>query len=247
VSLAVLYVDDDPVRCEAVRTTLCQSADLKIHTAACWEEAIAVLATLRADMILMDSMLRGLEASATLSSMRGPLTEPIPVIVLADNTVSAEIERLLHLGASGVICKPIDPLTVGNELMNLWLGYEAAPIDDLAAQFLRRTQEDLNRLNELVDRAVYGDWTILEESSRICHAICGAAAMFGYPHLSRAAAGMQQSVQDVLRNLTTPPSTNGLAALSLVDGADAFARALKGSDQAVPDARSMFQPRRRDH
>jgi HPt (histidine-containing phosphotransfer) domain-containing protein len=122
-----------------------------------------------------------------------------------------------------------------------------ASIDPLVGQFLQRTQDDLNRLNELVNRAVNGDWTILEESARICHAIRGAAAMFGYPQLSQAAAGMQQSVQDVLHNLTTPPSTNGLAALSLVDGADAFARALKGSDQAVPDERSMFQSRGRNH
>jgi HPt (histidine-containing phosphotransfer) domain-containing protein len=117
----------------------------------------------------------------------------------------------------------------------------------LAAQFLRRTQEDLNRLNELVNRAVNGDWTILEESARICHAIRGAAAMFGYPQLSQAAAAMQQSVQDVLHNLTTPQSTNGLAALSLVDGADAFAQALKGCLQAVPDEKSMFQSRERNH
>jgi HPt (histidine-containing phosphotransfer) domain-containing protein len=122
-----------------------------------------------------------------------------------------------------------------------------APIDPLAGQFLQRTQNDLDRLNDLVNRAINGDWTILEESARICHAICGAAAMFGYPQLSQAAATMQHSVQDVLRNFNRPPPTNGLAALSLVDGAEAFARALKGSDQAVPDAKSMFQPRRRDH
>jgi HPt (histidine-containing phosphotransfer) domain-containing protein len=120
-------------------------------------------------------------------------------------------------------------------------------VDVLAAQFLRRTQEDLNRLNELVNRVVNGDWTILEESACICHAIRGAAAMFGYPQLSQAAAGMQQLVQDVLHNLTTPQSTNGFAALSLVDGADAFARALKCSDQAVPDEKCMFQSRGRNH
>jgi HPt (histidine-containing phosphotransfer) domain-containing protein len=170
----------------------------------------------------------------------------------------------MQLGASGVIGKPIDPLTVGNELMNLWLRYDPnrarpsagsgaavaqipAPVDALAAQFLQRTQEDLNRLNELVNRAVNGDWTILEESARICHAIRGAAAMFGYPQLTQAAAAMQHSVQDALRSLNSTPSMDRLAALLLVDGADALARALKGSDQAVPDEKSMFQSRGRDH
>src|SRR5580692_9959691 len=104
--------------------------------------------------------------------------------------------------------------------------------DALAAQFLRRTQDDLNRLNELVNRAVNGDWTILEESARICHAIRGAAAMFGYRQLSQAAAAMQCSVQEVLGKLNASPSANGLTANSLIEGAAAFARALKGSDQA---------------
>jgi CheY-like chemotaxis protein len=263
VSLAVLYVNDDPARREVVRAALCLIADLTVQTAACGEEAFGLLATLRADLILMDAMEPSFDGCAGFSRIReDSLTGGIPVIFLADITVSAEIERLMHLGASGVIGKSIDPLTVGTELMSLWRGYNAtragrdagtvaaqtpAPIDALAAQFLRRTQDDLNRLNELVNRAVNGDRSVLEESAWICHAIRGAAAMFGYPQLSQAAAAMQQSVQDVLRNLATPPPTNGLAALSLIDCADAFAQALKGSDQVLPDAGSMFQPRGRDH
>jgi two-component system, OmpR family, response regulator len=263
VSLVVLYVDHDPARCEVVRAALCPIEDLKVHTAASGEEAIALLPTLRTDLILMDAMSSGLDGSAIFKRMReDPLIDEIPVIFLADDTQYPEIERLMHLGALGVIGKPINPLTVGNELMNLRrdsnntrarLGAGAlaaqisAPIDELAAQFLRRTQDDLNRLNELVNRAVDGDWTILEESVRICHAIRGAAAMFGYPQLSQAAAGMQRSVQDVLCDFTTSPSTHSLAALSLVDGAVAVAQALKGTDQAVPDEKSMFKPRGRNH
>jgi CheY-like chemotaxis protein len=264
VTLAVLYIDDDSARCEVVRVTLCLSADLYVYTAACGAEAIELLPTLRADLILMDAMLSGLDGSAAFRRMReDSLIDDIPVIFLADNTVSTEIERLMYLGASGVIGKPIDPLTVGSALMNLWRGFNStrtrpgasaavkqmplASTDELAAQFLGRSQDDLNRLNELVDRAVRGDWTILEESARICHAIRGAAAMFGYPQLSQAAAGMQHSVQDALRNLATGPSMDGLAALSLIDGAAALARALKGRDQAAPDARGMFQSRWRSH
>jgi CheY-like chemotaxis protein len=46
----------------------------------------------------------------------GVLSHPIPVVFLTAKVGDAERERLLSLGAVGVIAKPFDPMTLPGEL-----------------------------------------------------------------------------------------------------------------------------------
>jgi HPt (histidine-containing phosphotransfer) domain-containing protein len=108
------------------------------------------------------------------------------------------------------------------------------PVDPLAEQFLIRTQEDIGRLNVLLDRAVNTDWALLKDSARICHSIHGAAAMFGFPQLSQAAQVLQGLMEDRLRNST--PSRSNAAVTALLDSANQLARALAEARGGAPAA-----------
>lgn len=72
------------------------------------------------DAVLLDVMMPGLDGPSTLQRMRdGVLAPQIPVIFLTAKVADAERERLLCLGASGVIAKPFDPMTLPDELQRL--------------------------------------------------------------------------------------------------------------------------------
>jgi CheY-like chemotaxis protein len=69
------------------------------------------------DAILMDVMMPGLDGPDTLARIRdGGLARRVPVVFMTAKVGAAERERLLSLGASGVIAKPFDPMTLADEL-----------------------------------------------------------------------------------------------------------------------------------
>ena len=71
------------------------------------------------DAILMDVMMPGLDGPDTLARMREehvPAQQQVPVVFMTAKVGAAERERLLSLGASGVIAKPFDPMTLPDEL-----------------------------------------------------------------------------------------------------------------------------------
>ncbi len=72
------------------------------------------------DAVLMDVMMPGLDGPSTLERMRdGVLPLQVPVIFLTAKVGDAERERLLSLGAAGVIAKPFDPMTLPEDVRRI--------------------------------------------------------------------------------------------------------------------------------
>lgn len=72
------------------------------------------------DAVLMDVMMPGLDGPSTLERMRdGVLPLQVPVIFLTAKVGDAERERLISLGAAGVIAKPFDPMTLPEDVRRI--------------------------------------------------------------------------------------------------------------------------------
>jgi len=72
------------------------------------------------DAILMDVMMPDLDGPTTLERLRDKvLTLRAPIIFLTAKVGDAEQKRLLALGASGVIAKPFDPMTLPDQLQHI--------------------------------------------------------------------------------------------------------------------------------
>jgi CheY-like chemotaxis protein len=246
---SVLYVDDDPDICEVVQATLCLISALDVYTAGSGEAAIALACELRPDLILMDVMMPGLDGPATLKRMREitPINE-IPVIFLTAKVLPAEVAHLFQLGAIGVIGKPFDPLKLGDEILGLWKGSNAArgtsamseesahveaEVTSLANGFLVRTKDDIHRLRKLLDRAGNGDRMVLKESERIAHSIHGAGAIFGFPNVSEAAGAIERLVGEITAAPAAPRSPSAPAMLRLLDCTQQLAQALEAAGRAA--------------
>jgi two-component system, OmpR family, response regulator len=69
------------------------------------------------DAVLLDVMMPGMDGPTTLQQLRAHgLPTAVPVIFLTAKAQSSERQRLMSLGAAGVIAKPFDPLKLPDEL-----------------------------------------------------------------------------------------------------------------------------------
>ena len=77
------------------------------------DEAVALANSGHPDLILLDVMMPGTDGPGTLARLRAaPATASIPIIFLTAKAQKADVQRLLALGAAGVIAKPFDPMTL---------------------------------------------------------------------------------------------------------------------------------------
>jgi DNA-binding response OmpR family regulator len=211
---SVLYVDDDPDICQVVQTTLCLIAGFDVRTANSGERAIDLAYELRPDLIILDVMMPGLDGPCTYKRLcENTLLEEIPVIFITAKILPTEVAHLLRLGAIGVIGKPFDPMTLGDEVLALWnkvvsarvLAGERtgedqvqAHVESLALRFIERARGEVIRLRELTASARPGDQAVLGEIARLAHSIHGAGAIFGFPSISALGGVVERLVEELM-------------------------------------------------
>lgn len=113
----ILLVDDEADIREVAALSLQALGDWRVLSASGGGEAIAIARAERPDVILLDVMMPELDGPTTLELLRAdPQTRGIPVIFLTAKAQSADQRGLAQLGASGVLTKPFDPMTLSSEI-----------------------------------------------------------------------------------------------------------------------------------
>ena len=73
------------------------------------------------DIILLDVMMPGLSGPETLDLLRQlPEMRGVPVVFLTAKAMPDELEQLLQHGATGLIVKPFDPMTLPTDILPFW-------------------------------------------------------------------------------------------------------------------------------
>lgn len=119
--ITILYADDEPDIREVATMALELDPELRVVGVESGAAALAALdAGLAPDVILLDVMMPDMDGPATLTRIRERqgLTQP-PVVFITARAQTHEQERLLGLGAVGVITKPFDPMKLADQLREL--------------------------------------------------------------------------------------------------------------------------------
>ena len=114
----LLLVDDDEDIRAIARISLERVGGWTVVPAASADEAVAAASAQPPDVVLLDVMMHDADGPATLERLR-PLIGGVPVVFLTAKTQSADLDRLMGLGAAGVIAKPFDPMALPEELLAL--------------------------------------------------------------------------------------------------------------------------------
>lgn len=116
----VLLIEDEPDIREVAAASLGHVGGFNVVVASDGAEGVAKAKTEKPDVILLDVMMPGIDGPATLHVLRAdPDTADTPVIFLTAKAKPADRDRLLSLGASGVIAKPFDPMRLAADVTRM--------------------------------------------------------------------------------------------------------------------------------
>ncbi len=191
--LRVLYVDDEADIREIVEISLSLDPAFAIHSCSSGEDAIAALAARPTDLILLDVMMPGMDGPATLTRLReGDDGPDVPVIFLTARAEASERDRLLALGAIGVIAKPFDPMTLA-ALVRRYAPAAETRLAALRARFLESCRGDAATISSLSREVPQQSETRLRIKS-VAHAVTEAAGIYGFPLIGAAAAALETAL-----------------------------------------------------
>ncbi len=117
----VLCVEDDPDIRTILEFSLADVGGLQVLCCDSGAAALAAVAGFRPDLVLLDVMMPGLSGPDTLQALRAlPVMQGVPVVFLTAKALPHELETLLLQGATGVIVKPFDPMTLPQDILPYW-------------------------------------------------------------------------------------------------------------------------------
>ncbi len=117
----ILYVEDEPDIQTVAKLALEMVGRFTVTICSSGQEALDKVTDFNPDLILLDVMMPGMDGPTTLQNLRSnPSTAAIPVIFLTAKIQPSEVAEYQALGALNVIAKPFDPMTLAEQVRNIW-------------------------------------------------------------------------------------------------------------------------------
>ena len=121
----ILYIDDEDDIRTVAEMALSMVGGLNVVACSSGAEGLALARKNPPQMVLLDVMMPGMDGPETLLNLRfdNELAH-IPVAFMTAKIRPDEVEVLKEKGAIGVIAKPFDPMTLADQVKNLWDAYQ---------------------------------------------------------------------------------------------------------------------------
>lgn len=120
----ILVVDDEEHLRELVQACLEDLGGWETLVAGSGEQCLEILKTARPNAILLDISMPRMDGIAVYDRIQSdPMTRSIPVILLTAKVLPSDRAKFAEMGVSGVIAKPIQPVTLTEEVAEI-LGWE---------------------------------------------------------------------------------------------------------------------------
>ena len=117
----ILYVEDDSDIRRIAMMAMQTLGNFTVRECNSGLAALAAIADFSPELLLIDVMMPGLTGPETLSCLRAmSATAAIPVIFMTARAEIEEMRTYYSLGAIGVIPKPFDPMTLPQQIMQIW-------------------------------------------------------------------------------------------------------------------------------
>lgn len=117
----ILYVEDEADIRTVAQLALETVGGFTLEVCSRGEDAVANGPAFKPDLILLDVMMPGMDGPSTLAALRKhPTLQNIPVIFMTAKVQLKEILVYKELGALDVIAKPFDPMTLAEQVRNIW-------------------------------------------------------------------------------------------------------------------------------
>ncbi|MCF8211427.1 MAG: response regulator [Rhodoferax sp.] len=117
----VMCVEDDPDIRMILEFSLSNLGGYTVCLCAGGRDALLKAPDFKPDLVLLDVMMPDMTGPETLQALRTqPAMRGVPVVFITAKAMPDEVEGLLHYGATGVIVKPFDPVTLPQDIRIYW-------------------------------------------------------------------------------------------------------------------------------
>ena len=116
----ILYVDDEPHIQEVAQMCLEVVGGYQITCLNNGDDLLKKLTTINPDLILLDVMMPQMDGVTTFKALQEKYDSLPPVIFMTARIQVEDIERYMNLGVAGVISKPFDPMTLSEQIKEIW-------------------------------------------------------------------------------------------------------------------------------
>jgi CheY-like chemotaxis protein len=191
----ILYIDDEPDIREVVEISLGLDPVFAVRSCASGGEGLAATADWSPDLILLDVMMPDMDGPTTFALMRErPHTAKVPVVFMTARAQTHELDRLINLGAAGVIAKPFDPMTLP-ALVRRYAPATETRIEGVRDLFLARVRAAAAVLANLRPSLARDPIppAVRQEIETIAHDLCEAAAIYGFDRVSADAGAVEDA------------------------------------------------------
>ena len=117
----ILYVEDQPDIRAVTKVSLEKVGGFELEICSGGEEALSKAVAFSPDLFLLDVMMPGMDGPSTLKALwQLPELANVPVIFMTAKVQTDEVAEYIALGALDVIFKPFDPMTLPDEIREIW-------------------------------------------------------------------------------------------------------------------------------
>ncbi len=117
----IMHVEDDPSIQMVARVALEAVGHFEVCTCNGGAQALEQYPRFLPQLILLDVMMPGMDGPSTLKQLQQQfdLTQ-VPVVFMTAKVQPSEIESYIALGASDVVVKPFDAMSLSTQIREIW-------------------------------------------------------------------------------------------------------------------------------
>lgn len=117
----VMCIEDDADVRMILEFSLRRLGKYEVSLCASGQEALDTVGVFRPQLVLLDVMMPGMSGPQTLERLRAlDAMRGVPVVFLTAKAMSDEVESLLKHGATGIIVKPFNSVSLPNDIRIYW-------------------------------------------------------------------------------------------------------------------------------
>lgn len=123
----ILLVEDEADIRKITRITLENIGGFEVEVCSSGHEALEVIQACQPDLAILDVMMPGMDGRTTMQEIRKiEGFAELPIIFMTAKVQAHEVDEYMSLGVLAVISKPFDPVTLSQEIRDIWHSLELA-------------------------------------------------------------------------------------------------------------------------
>tara|TARA_R110000764_G_scaffold29470_3_gene69024 strand:+ start:15430 stop:15819 length:390 start_codon:yes stop_codon:yes gene_type:complete len=117
----IIHIEDDLSIQEVARVALEIVGGFTVKSCDSGAQGLAETPAFDPQLVLLDVMMPGMDGPQTLIELQKlPCMANVPVVFMTAKAQTQEVSAYHQLGAAGVIIKPFDPMTLSEQITEIW-------------------------------------------------------------------------------------------------------------------------------